>query len=76
MLGEEEVLKIQKTAHLQLFYRYHSYDNQNQPFNSSFIVCFGKRLTPEIPEKINMLANVLRWNVNLALLSQNMACMR
>ena len=50
---EEIVLQIQETAYLQFFCGYSSYDDKNPPFDSSLMVYFRKRLTPEILGEIN-----------------------
>ena len=50
---EEIVLQIQETAYLQFFCGYSSYDDKKPPFDSSLMVYFRKRLTPEILGEIN-----------------------
>ena len=52
---EETVLQIQETAYLQFFCGYTEYDDSKPPFDSSLMVYFRKRLTPEILGEINEL---------------------
>lgn len=48
-------LQIQKNLYLQYFYGYKAFDDSKQPFDLSIMVCFCKRLTPEIIVEINEL---------------------
>ena len=50
---EEITLQIQETAYLQYFCGYEAYDDSKLPFDSSSMVYFRKRLTPEILGEIN-----------------------
>lgn len=50
---EEIVLQIQENPYLQYFCGYDSYDDSKPPFDSSSMVYFRKRLTPEILGDIN-----------------------
>jgi hypothetical protein len=52
---EETALQIQGTAYLQFFCGYREYDDSKLPFDSSTMVYFRKRLTPEIFGGINEL---------------------
>ena len=50
---EEIVLQIQENPYLQYFCGYPGYDDSKPPFDSSSMVHFRKRLTPEILAEIN-----------------------
>ena len=50
---EEIVLQIQENPYLQYFCGYPGYDDSKPPFDSSSMVHFRKRLTPEILSEIN-----------------------
>lgn len=50
---EEIVMQIQENAYLQYFCGYSGYDDSKPPFDSSSMVHFRKRLTPEIIAEIN-----------------------
>ena len=50
---EEIVLQIQENPYLQYFCGYAGYDDSKPPFDSSSMVHFRKRLTPEILAEIN-----------------------
>lgn len=50
---EETALQIQENPYLQYFCGYSCYDDEKPPFDSSLIVYFRKRLTPEILGEIN-----------------------
>lgn len=50
---EEITLQIQENAYLQYFCGYEAYDDGKPPFDSSSMVYFRKRLTPEILGDIN-----------------------
>ena len=50
---EEIVLQIQENPYLQYFCGYAGYDDSKPPFDSSSMVHFRKRLTPEILVEIN-----------------------
>ena len=52
---EEVALQIQENPYLQYFCGYDSYDDSKPPFDSSSMVYFRKRLTPEILGEINEL---------------------
>ncbi len=52
---EEIVLQIQEGAYLQFFCGYRKYEDTKPPFDSSTMVYFRKRLTPEIIGEINEL---------------------
>lgn len=52
---EETALQIQETAYLQFFCGYRKYEDAKPPFDSSTMVSFRKRLTPEIIGEINEL---------------------
>ena len=45
---EEMTLQIQESPYLQYFCGYEAYDDSKPPFDSSSMVYFRKRLTPEI----------------------------
>lgn len=49
----EITLQIQENAYLQYFCGYKEYDDSKPPFDSSLMVYFRKRLTPEILGEIN-----------------------
>lgn len=49
----ETILQIKENPYLQYFSWYPSYDDEKLPFDSSLMVYFRKRLTPEILGKIN-----------------------
>lgn len=49
----EVTLQIQENAYLQYFCGYKAYDDSKPPFDSSLMVYFRKRLTPEILGEIN-----------------------
>ena len=51
--GAETVLQIQENPYLQYFCGYAGYDDSKPPFDSSSMVHFRKRLTPEILVEIN-----------------------
>lgn len=46
-------LRIQENPYLQYFCGYKAFDDSKPPFDSSMMVCFRKRLTPEIIGEIN-----------------------
>ena len=50
---EETALQIQENPYLQYFCGYSGYDDEKPPFDSSLMVYFRKRLTPEILGEIN-----------------------
>ena len=50
---KEVALQIQENAYLQYFCGYDAYDDSKPPFDSSGMVYFRKRLTPEILGEIN-----------------------
>ena len=50
---EEITLQIQESPYLQYFCGYEAYDDSKPPFDSSSMVYFRKRLTPEILGDIN-----------------------
>ena len=50
---EETALQIQENPYLQYFCGYSGYDDEHLPFDSSLMVYFRKRLTPEILGEIN-----------------------
>ena len=50
---EEVILQIQETAYLQFFCGYTEYNDEKPPFDSSSMVYFRKRLTPEVLGEIN-----------------------
>jgi len=52
---DEITLQIQEGAYLQYFCGYREYDDSKPPFDSSLMVYFRKRLTPEILGEINEL---------------------
>lgn len=52
---EEVALQIQEGSYLQFFCGYKKYDDSKLPFDSSAMVYFRKRLTPEILGEINEL---------------------
>lgn len=52
---EETALQIQETGYLQFFCGYRAYDDSKPPFDTSTMVYFRKRLTPEIFGEINEL---------------------
>jgi hypothetical protein len=49
----ETTLQIQEGAYLQYFCGYREYDDSKPPFDSSLMVYFRKRLTPEVLGEIN-----------------------
>lgn len=49
----ETTLQIQENPYLQYFCGYKAYDDSKPPFDSSLMVYFRKRLTPEILGEIN-----------------------
>lgn len=50
---EETALQIQESPYLQYFCGYPGYDDEKLPFDSSLMVYFRKRLTPEVLGEIN-----------------------
>lgn len=46
-------MQIQETAYLQFFCGYTEYNDEKPPFDSSSMVYFRKRLTPEVLGEIN-----------------------
>lgn len=50
---EETALQIQENPYLQYFCGYPGYDDEKLPFDSSLMVYFRKRLTPEVLGEIN-----------------------
>lgn len=50
---EEIVLQIQENPYLQYFCGYSGFDDSKPPFDSSSMVHFRKRITPEILSEIN-----------------------
>lgn len=50
---EETALQIQENPYLQYFCRYPGYDDEKLPFDPSLMVCFRKRLMPEVLGAIN-----------------------
>ena len=50
---EETALQIQENPYLQYFCGYSGYDDEKLPFDSSLMVYFRKRLTPEVLGEIN-----------------------
>lgn len=50
---EEITLQIQENPYLQYFCGYAGYDDSKLPFDPSLMVCFRKRLTPEVLGEIN-----------------------
>lgn len=50
---EETVLQIQENPYLQYFCGYSGFDDSKPPFDSSSMVHFRKRITPEILAEIN-----------------------
>lgn len=52
---EETAQTIQEHPYLQYFCGYPGYDDSKPPFDPSLMVCFRKRLTPEVLGEINEL---------------------
>ena len=50
---EETAMQIQENPYLQYFCGYPGYDDEKLPFDSSLMVYFRKRLTPEVLGEIN-----------------------
>ena len=50
---KETALQIQENPYLQYFCGYPGYDDEKLPFDSSLMVYFRKRLTPEVLGEIN-----------------------